>query len=97
MKRLIAGLPNDPDLANIAAATHLKVLQTRIVVTGCDYVSFSVDSGKQHSCDTFSNMQSSKSDTLLDNDIHILAPFYTLRSMWLHLSQILPSLILRAL
>ncbi len=42
MKWLIAGLPNDPDLANVAAATHSKVLQIPTVVIGREYASFSV-------------------------------------------------------
>ena len=48
MKQLIAALSNDPDLANVPAATHSKVLQTLFVVTntGCDYISFFSGIGK---------------------------------------------------
>ena len=54
MKRLIAALSNDPDLANVAAATHSTVLQTLFVVTGCDYIFFSAAWRKQHFCNAFS-------------------------------------------
>ena len=81
MKRLTAALSNDPDLANVAAATHSKVLQTPFVVTGCDYISFFSGLGKatflryffQHAEFITGESQYTKgslSDTLLDNDVH---------------------------
>ena len=80
-KRLIVALSNDPDLANIAAATHSKVLQTLFVVTGCDYVSFFSGMGKatflrcffQHAefiAGETQYTQGSLSETLLDNGAH---------------------------
>ena len=81
MKRLRAVLSNSPDLANVAEATHSKVLQTLFVVTGCDYVSFFSGLGKatflrcffQHAefiTGESQYTQGSLSDTQLDNDAH---------------------------
>ena len=81
LKKLIAALSSDPDLANVASATHSTVLQTLFVVTGCDYISFFNGVGKarflqyffQHAEFITGEVQytnGSLSDTLLDNDLH---------------------------
>lgn len=81
MKRLIAALLNDPDLANVAAGTHFQILQSLFVSTGCDYVSFFSGLGKATFLRYFFQYaefitgesqytKGSLSDVLLNNDAH---------------------------
>ena len=78
MKHLIAAFSNDPDIVNVAAATHTQVMQTLFVVTGCDYISFFNGIGKatflkyffQHSDFISGDLQytcGSLSDTVMDS------------------------------